>query len=492
MKPLKILFCASEAVPFAKTGGLADVTGALPQALAALNNDVRLFLPFYSSAREVVESPRPIAEWVPIYVGVHTFHVHFWEGSAVRNVPVYFLEKEEFFHRPHLYGHPIRGDYEDNADRFITFSRSIYALCRALQWIPDVIHLHDWQTALAAAYHHFHWRHDPTFSTVRTLLTIHNLGYQGIFPGDQFSLTGLPPEAYSVDGLEFWGQCNFLKAGLVFSHRLSTVSPRYSKEIQKPEFGFGLDGVLRQRSGDLTGILNGIDTERWDPRTDPHIPAHYDAAHLSGKKECKRHLLRELEFPETAQDLALCVVISRLAEQKGIDILLNALEGMMALPVALAVLGTGDPGIERGLREARDRYPDRIRLRFTFDESLAHRMEAGGDLFLMPSRYEPCGLNQMYSLRYGTIPLVAATGGLDDSIIDVAQNPNTGTGFKFYEPTPEAFLFALKDAVDWYRNEPKWVELQRRAMQEDFSWSRAARSYLELYRDMLTPKEKFL
>ncbi|SHG28761.1 glycogen synthase (ADP-glucose) [Desulfacinum infernum DSM 9756] len=481
---LKVLFCASEATPFAKTGGLADVAGALPKALSALGCDVRLLLPLYPSAREAAAPLEPVREWIPIPVGVHTYHGHLWKAADTNGPAVYFLEKDEFFHRPHLYAHPLRGDYEDNAERFILLSRAVYPLCRHLGWTPHILHLNDWQTATAAAYLHFHWRHDPAFASTRSLLTIHNLGYQGLFPGSFFGLTGLPPDAFSVDGMEFWGQVNFLKAGLVYSHGLTTVSPRYSREIQEPENGFGLDGVLRNRSADLRGILNGIDTSVWDPRTDPHLPAHFDAEHLSGKTECKKQLLREMGFPGEALDRALCVVISRLAAQKGVDLILQALDAMMELPLSLAVLGTGDPELEKALGEAERAHPDRVRVRLTFDESLAHRLEAGGDLFLMPSRYEPCGLNQMYSLRYGTIPLVAAVGGLDDSVVDAVRNPHTGTGFKFYRHTPEDFLAALKAALHLYENREKWRELQRRAMAQDFSWARAARAYLDFYREL--------
>lgn len=484
---LKVLFCASEATPYAKTGGLADVAGALPKALSHLGCDVRLLVPLYPSAKEAAASLEPVQEWVPIPMGVHTYHVHLWKAAGSNGPTVYFLEKDEFYHRPHLYAHPQRGDYEDNAERFLALSRAIYPLCRHLDWTPHILHLHDWQTATAAAYLHFHWRHDPAFASTRSLLTIHNLGYQGLFPGSYFGLTGLPPQAFSMEGMEFWGQCNFLKAGLAYSHGLTTVSPRYSREIQQPENGFGLDGVLRSRSAQLRGILNGIDTSMWDPRTDPHLPAHFDAEHLSGKSECKRQVLRELAFPEEAEKNALCVMISRLVEQKGVDLILQALEPMMEQPLTLAVLGTGDPHLEQALVEAEKAHPDRIRVRLTFDEPLAHRLEAGADLFLMPSRYEPCGLNQMYSLRYGTIPVVAAVGGLDDSIADAQQLPHTGTGFKFHRHTPHDFLAALQAALDLYQDREKWRELQRRAMAQDFSWARAARAYLDLYRELAAP-----
>ncbi|MGQ9669486.1 MAG: glycogen synthase GlgA [Desulfosoma sp.] len=483
--PLKILFCASEATPFAKTGGLADVAASLPEALSAQGCDVRLFLPLYPSVERNTQTIKVVAEWIPIPVGVHTYHVHFWQWLGPSSYPVYFMEKDEFFHRPHLYVHPLRGDYEDNAERFITFSRSIYALCKHLDWIPDILHLHDWQAACGAAYQHFHWRYDAAFSRVRTLLTIHNLAHQGLFPEAYFGLTGLPSQAYSIEGMEFFGQCNFLKAGIAYSDRISTVSPRYAREILEPKQGFGLDGLLRRRQDALIGILNGIDTTRWNPSQDPHIPAFFDAENLNGKGVCKEKVLKALGFPEAVRQSPLCVVVSRLVHQKGIDLILDALDDMMELSVCLAVLGTGDPHLERLLLQAQSRHSDRVRVVLAFDEALAHRLEAGADIFLMPSRYEPCGLNQMYSMRYGTIPIVAATGGLDDSVEDAVQNPEKGNGFKFYEHTKEAFLGALKAALEAYRDSEKWRRLQQRAMREDFSWDRAARTYIALYEAML-------
>ncbi|MEJ5348260.1 MAG: glycogen synthase GlgA [Desulfosoma sp.] len=485
--PLKILFCASEAVPFAKTGGLADVTAALPEALANLGHDVRLFVPLYPAVERNGDTVKILAEWIPIHVGVHTYHVHFWQWMRPSSYPVYFMEKDEFFDRPHLYVHPLRGDYEDNAERFVTFSRALYPLCKHLDWIPDIVHLHDWQTALAAACHFFHWRYDQAFARVRTLLTIHNLAHQGLFPESYFSLTGLPTEAYTIEGMEFYGQCNFLKAGIAYSDRISTVSPRYAREILEPKQGFGLDGILRRRQNALVGILNGIDTVQWNPAEDPFIPAPFDADRLEGKKVCKEKVLEELGFPDVVRQNPLCVVVSRLVHQKGIDLILEALDEMMNLSVSLAVLGTGDPHLERLLLQAQSCHSERVRVVLAFDEGLAHRLEAGGDIFLMPSRYEPCGLNQMYSMRYGTIPIVAATGGLDDSVVDAAQFPETGNGFKFYVHTKEAFLAALKEALDTFQDSEKWRGLQQRAMREDFSWDRAARAYVSLYEEMLAP-----
>lgn len=482
---LKVLFCSSEVAPYAKTGGLADVAGALPEVLAAQGCDVRIFMPYHRSARDRAPDPQPVAEWTSIPIGLHDFHVHFWETRTEAEVPLFLLEKEEFFDRSHLYGHPVRGDYEDNVERFVAFCRAVHPLCIHTGWYPDVLHLNDWQSALTAAYLHFFWRHDPYWFRTRSVLTIHNLGYQGLFPDRFFSLTQLPGDAFTMEGMEFWGQMNFLKAGIQYSHRITTVSPQYSLEIQEPENGFGLDGVLRHRSAHLTGILNGIDTTIWNPETDPHLPANYSAENPSGKRRCKEVLTKECGFSEDRLGYPLFGMISRLTPQKGFDLLKDCFDDLLSLPLNLVILGTGDAAIEEWLKEKAERYSDRFHLRLAFDEGLAHRIEAGADCFLMPSRYEPCGLNQMYSLRYGTIPIVHAVGGLVDSVIDVLRFPQTGTGFKFYRYTPEAFLTVVRSALELMQDDTAWSRLLKQAMLQDFSWSRSARAYLEVYESAL-------
>jgi starch synthase len=485
----KILFCASEASPYAKTGGLADVIGALPGALRQLGCDVRVLMPLYRSTRAQLESSLSlVAENISVTVGIHDFHVHFWEATTPSGAPIYFVEKEEFFDRSYLYGSPVRGDYEDNAERFVAFCRAVPALCSQLDWFPDIFHLHDWQTALMASYHYFHWRYDSNFTQAGTVFTIHNLGYQGIFPGDYFNLMHLPPAAYSLSGIEYWGQCNFLKAGLIYSDFITTVSPRYSVEIQKPELGYGLEGILQERRDALAGILNGVDYEEWDPRTDPLIPANFSGTDLSGKKICKEELLLEFGFPEEGKSRPLLSMISRLASQKGFDLLLEILDEIMELPVSLLILGTGDAEIENKLQEMADRHPAKLKMIFQFNEGLAHRIEAGSDIFLMPSHYEPCGLNQMYSLRYGAIPIVHATGGLDDSVEDVVRFPQTGTGLKFYSYDAADFLAAIRRGLDLYENGDRWRELINRAMEQDFSWGRSAQEYLRIYRSVVDKK----
>jgi starch synthase len=486
MKNPRILFCASEVAPYAKTGGLADVAEALPAALSALGCDVRIFMPLYRCVRDWVKTPTIHAESTPVSVGIHDYHINYFETRTVSGLPLYLLEKDEFYDRCCLYGTPAGGDYDDNAERFITFCLAIRPLCMKLNWFPSIIHLHDWQTGLVAAYHHFIWRREPNFAHSGTVFTIHNLAYQGVFPGNYFSLTSLPAEAFSLDGIEFWGNCNFLKAGLIYSDYLTTVSPRYSVEIQNPECGHGLDGVLRERSSSLTGILNGIDQVVWNPGTDSHIATNYNSSRLSGKRQCKDALLTEFGFAKKHSELPLVGMIGRLAAQKGFRLLHVILDELMSSPVLLVILGSGDSEIGELVQDMAARYPDQIKIRIEFNEPLAHRIEAGADLFLMPSSYEPCGLNQMFSLRYGTIPIVHATGGLEDSVVDVQRDPLQGTGFKFYSYEASALVETIQSALQLFGDKPKWIELQRRAMAQDFSWERSAEQYLGVYQKVLS------
>ncbi len=483
---IKILMCASEAIPFVKTGGLADVVGSLPKALKRQGCDVRIFLPLYRSIKNGGFEIKSLSDKIFIPVGVHHFTSYLWESKTQDGIKVYLLEKDEFFDRTYLYGNPDpqRGDYEDNAERFILFCRAVFSLCMHLEWIPDVLHIHDWQASLIAPYLIYHWKSVEQFKSVRCLLTIHNIAFQGIFPGIFFDLTHLPFHFFNMEGMEYWGQCNFLKAGIICSDYVSTVSPTYAKQIQTPEHGYGLDGVLRNKSDRLVGILNGIDTSIWDPSNDPHIPAPYDELNLTGKKTCKKNLLKELGLMPDLLDKPLCAVIGRMTNQKGYDLIYSIAPKIFNHGGALVVLGTGEPQFVEQFRKLRFQYPDRCAAIFQFDETLAHRIEAGADIFLMPSRFEPCGLNQMYSLRYGTVPVVFATGGLDDSVIDVQKFPDSGTGFKFYNYTKDDFWQALKNAFDIYGTS-KWIEIQKRGMKQDFSWDNSAREYISLYELML-------
>jgi starch synthase len=477
---MKIVSVASEMVPYAKTGGLADVAGALPVELARLGHRVTAFLPLY---REVARGGFDLEELpmaLPVQVGERFPVARYAVHRPAPGVEVVFVGREEYFDREHLYRLPAR-DYDDNAERFIFFSKAVLAYVGDTGLEPDVIHCHDWQSALIPSLLH----HGPSWRVVapgaRTLLTIHNLAYQGSFWAIDFPLTNLPPAAFQPDGLEFFGRLNLLKGGILTADQVSTVSRRYATEIQTPEFGCGLDGVLGVRSADLTGILNGIDVESWNPATDPHLPARYSVRNREGKKTCRRHLLEEFGL-RAAEGTAVAGIVSRLTDQKGFDLLEEAMDDLLDLPVVLVVLGTGEEKYHCLFEELAERYPGSVGVRIAFDEGLARRIEAGSDIFLMPSRFEPCGLNQMYSLRYGTIPVVRATGGLDDTIEPFDAATREGNGFKFADYTADAFLAAVKEALSVFARPRIWSRLVSNAMAGDFSWAASAARYEALMR----------
>ncbi len=489
LKPLKILFVASEAVPFAKTGGLADVAGALPRELARLGHDVRLVIPRYGGINS--EAHRP-GEWARLEVrtasGVIPASIEegFLPGSRV---PVLMVRHDAFFDRPGLYQEGGQ-DYPDNLERFAFFCRAVMELVTLLKrkadWRPDILHAHDWQTALTVLYPRSLYAGHPDIADCRTLFTVHNLGYQGLFPGSDYRKTGLGPEFFTPGTLEFYGKVSLLKGGLLFADLLNTVSPTYSREIQTPEFGCGLEGVLTLRRDRLGGVVNGIDTDVWNPASDPHLPHHYSASDLTGKKACKTALQRELKLP--GRRVPVLAIVSRLTIQKGLDLIAEILPELMALDLQIALLGTGDPQYEARFRALQEQYPQKVGLRIGFDEGLAHRMEAGADLFLMPSRYEPCGLNQQYSLRYGTVPVVRRTGGLADTVVPYSPltiREGRATGFMFHEPTAEALLATVLLALRVFKDKTEWASLMQAGMNTDVSWTKSARSYGELYREVL-------
>ncbi len=469
---IKVLMVASEAAPFAKTGGLADVVGALPAALRDAGCEVAVLMPRYR--RIELSAGRRVYDSLPVWLGSHVYDTSVYQADA--GTTFYFLEAPALFDRDQLYG-DSSGDYPDNAVRFAVLSRAALAVARRI-FRPDILHCHDWQTALAPVYLRTLFQYDPTFIGMKTVLTIHNLGYQGLFPPNVLPQIGLDRGLFTVDALEFYGKVNFLKGGLLFSDALTTVSCGYAAEIQTDEYGFGLDGVLRARATGLHGILNGVDYSNWNPATDPHLTAHYSVEDLSGKHECKRELVREFGLPETAMDRPLLGVVSRLAAQKGTDLLLEVAPQLAAHDLYLVVLGAGDAVYEAGLRAVAAAHPRHVGLEIGYDEALAHKIEAGADILLMPSRYEPSGLNQMYSLRYGTVPVVRATGGLDDTI-------DEGTGFKFREYSAPALLAAIREASAAFEDRPGWEALMRRGMQKDFSWRVSAAEYAALYRKLL-------
>ena len=480
---MRILFAAAEAVPFAKTGGLADVSNALPRALHALGHEVVLALPCYRGVLDKASAPVEHAGVeLAIPIGDDTVAGRVLRTTlAGADVPVWLIDQPEYYDREMLYGKP-EGEYPDNAARFIFFSRAVLAAAKALGWAPDVYHCNDWQTALVPVILRCALGDDPFYRGARSVLTVHNLAYQGKFPAEAFPLTGLPSKHFSWRELEFHGELNLLKGGLVYGDVLSAVSPRYAKEIQTKEFGCGLEGVLAGRTGDLVGIVNGIDYGVWDPRTDALIPATYSADDLSGKAACKRALQRESGLPEN--DAPLVGMVSRLDKQKGLDIVVEGFEALLALGIQFVLLGTGSEEYHTKLAALAKRHPEQFCAHLTFDNALAHRIEAGSDLYLMPSRYEPCGLNQLYSLRYGAVPIVRKTGGLADTIANctpTALAKGTANGFSFESYKARALVAATRRATKLYANVPVWQRLMRIGMGQDWSWDRSARRYVEVY-----------
>jgi starch synthase len=473
---------AAEAVPLAKTGGLADVIGALPRVLRAAGADVIVVLPAYR-AIDRGKFPLQSTGWsitVPISNRQVTAAVLTTELPG--GVRVYLPEAQAYFDRDGLYG-TADGDFLDNAERFAFFARAILAIAERAG-APDVLHCHDWQTALAPAFLRFDGARYPALSRVKTILTIHNLGYQGLFWRADWHLLNLDWSHFKPQEIESYGKINYLKAGLVCADALTTVSRKYAEEIQTAELGYGLEGVLQARRGSLTGILNGVDYDEWSPSTDPHIVAPYTPGHLEGKAECKSDLQGSFGLPAQPKQPVIGMV-SRLADQKGLDLVAEALPTLLRRKVQLVVLGTGEAKYERLLTDLGQKFRARVGVRIAFDNTTAHKIEAGADVFLMPSRYEPCGLNQIYSLKYGTIPVVRATGGLDDTIVEFDATSGTGTGFKFADYTATALLDCVGRALACYGRPAKWRQLMRNAMACDFSWEHSAQQYLNLYRNLL-------
>ena len=477
---LHVLMVTPEAHPFAKTGGLAEVTGALPLALARLGHRVTVILPRYRGiAADVVEQ-------TTFSLGGRSVTVGFSRQPLTKGVDAVLVDSADLFDREGIYG-TATGDYADNAWRFAVFSRAALEYARLSGDRPSIIHAHDWQTGLVPAYQKMHFSNDPIVGNVPAIFTIHNLAFQGIFPAATLDEIGLGWEVFNVQAMEYWGQISYLKAGINFSEKITTVSPTYAREIMTPEMGFGFHGVLARRQVDVVGILNGIDTERWNPQADAFVPAHFNARSLAGKRKAKALLLERAGFPHDERALARPVVglIARLTDQKGLDLIAAAAEDLMALDATWTLLGNGEPRYEDLFRTLAARYPDRVFAAIGFDERLAHHIEAGADAFLMPSRFEPCGLNQMYSLRYGTVPIVRATGGLDDTVEDYDPRTGSGTGFKFADYTPWAMLGAVARALEVYRNASAWKRIQQQGMRQDHSWDVSAREYVKVYRTAL-------
>jgi starch synthase len=474
---MHIVFAASECTPWAKTGGLADVVSGLPRALVKLGHKVSVFIPYYRQVAKAAPDAKVVLQSVTIPFPYYNRFVRILDGGIHGGVQNYFVDSPELFDRESFYGTPS-GDYPDNAERFGLFSRAVIEATK-IMGVPDVYHVHDWQAAMVAVLMRSTYYFDPALKHVPAVLTIHNAGYQGWFPPQTIETLLLPWDMFTYEKLEQNDTFNFLKGGIVYSDALTTVSRKYAEEIQTPEYGNGLDSVLRQRSGDLFGILNGVDYEEWNPASDPNIAAHYSAEKLAGKKECRRDLLHAFGFENVSDETAVIGVVSRFATQKGFDFIVDIMDRLVEEDVVMVMLGNGEEYYERLLVEMALRHPQHLRVKVKFDNVVAHKIEAGSDMFLMPSRYEPGGLNQIYSLKYGTIPIVRATGGLDDTI---DEQPNGGgNGFKFWGYDSGALLDAIHRALGVFRNKTEWTEMMKRGMAQDFSWEKPAQEYVRVY-----------
>jgi starch synthase len=495
---MRVAIVASEVVPFSKTGGLADVAGALPSALSKLGEDVLVITPLYAEARKNCE--RLNLELKECGNGAVRFPIGGAEAEGRilmsslpgSNVPVYLLENDRYYGRPGLYSNPDdNSDYGDNSERFIFLARGALEACKALGIQPDVLHCNDWQTGLIPA--HLHHLYQNDFPKTASVMTVHNIAYQGLFWHGDMNLTGLPWELFNWRMLEYYGKLSFLKAGLVAAEVVTTVSKQYAKEIQTEQFGMGMEGVLRDRGDTLVGIVNGVDYSVWSPEVDKAIAASYSAEDLSGKAKCKRALQARLRLP-VKKEVPVIGMIGRLVEQKGLDLVAAAMDRLMEMGLQLVILGTGQPKYHSLLTEMQTKYPDRIGLFLGFDDVLAHQIEAGSDIFLMPSRFEPCGLNQLYSLRYGTVPIVSQTGGLVDTIVDYSKataKAGTATGFTFRAGSMNQMRRAIGRAVQLYHEAPDaWRALQSSGMRQDWSWERSAREYIQVYKMALEGARK--
>jgi starch synthase len=481
MERTGLVFIASEIHPFSKSGGLGDVLGILPPTLAEMGHQVSVITPLYGRLGTSRHQIRLLYEnctvgypWPDIGTDVYVADYH--------GVQVYFLDRPEYFDRRNYYC-TYHGDYFDNCERFIFFSRASLALLRKWDSPPAVLHAHDWHSALVPAFLHFLRRGDSFWRATGSVLTIHNLAFQGQYSARLFWESGLPAEAWSLSGAEYHGSFNMLKAGIAYADRVTTVSPSYAREILSKEFGCGLEGILRHRSGDLTGILNGVDYEVWDPSHDRYIASNYGPGDMSGKAECKMHLLQVMGLHPRFRDRPLLGFIGRLREQKGIDLLIEIIHDLLDMDLGLVVLGEGDLETETQLGNLVEQYPEAMAACIGYTEEKAHQIIAGTDIFLMPSRYEPCGLTQLYSLRYGTLPVTTRVGGLSDTLTGY-PDPEAN-GFTFSEISPEGLLSALSKAVRlWLEDGDAWSRMQNRAMRKDFSWRRSAAQYLEVYRTL--------
>jgi starch synthase len=473
---LRILFAASEGLPFSKTGGLADVIEALPKALVAAGHEVAVVLPRYRG----IKPGAAVLPSLTIPMGGRLRFPSVLDGSVLNGVRYFFVDDPAYFDRDGIYGGPA-GDFPDNAERYSEYCRAVIEIAKHA-WPTDVIHCHDWQAALVSVLLRSAYASDPLVKDIPVVFTIHNLGYQGLFGVEVLDRASIPIEVYHPAGMEFFGSVNFLKGGLVYSDYLTTVSKKYAEEIQTPEFGFGLDGVVRSRGDRMVGILNGVDYSEWSPDRDRFIAARYSAKDLSGKINCKRELLEIFGLSPELQSRTVLGIVSRFADQKGFDLIAEVANELMQEDLALIVLGKGERRYEELFEALANAFPGRVGVKIGYDNELAHKIEAGADMFLMPSRYEPCGLNQIYSLKYGTVPIVRATGGLDDTVEPFDVGHGTGTGFKFAEYTGAALLDSAREALHHFNDERIWKRIQLNGMAKDYSWKRPAAEYAKLYK----------
>jgi starch synthase len=456
---------------------LADVVGALPRSLAALGHQVSVYLPRYKQTK--LADPATVVRSITVPFDDKYRFASVVTGGSQSGVRFYFVEYPEFFDRDGLYG-TSAGDYPDNAERYALFSRTVLEASKILG-VPHIFHCHDWQAALVPILLRTIYAEDPAFRDVGTVFTIHNMGYQGLFPPDTLPLLMLPWDLFTISRMEFFGQVNFLKGALTYADYVTTVSKKYSQEIQTAEYGFGLEGVLRDRAATVTGILNGVDYDEWSPHTDKFTAAKYSIQDFAGKAKCKKDLLEVFGMGDADSKLPVIGIVSRFAAQKGFDLIAQIMDRLAREEMIVVALGTGDKQYEEMFVRLNKQFPKKIAVKVAYDNAVAHKIEAGADMFLMPSRYEPCGLNQIYSLKYGTVPIVRATGGLDDTIEPWDARTGKGTGFKFFEYNGEALLQTIKNALQAFRDQTSWQALMRNGMNKDFSWAASAREYGKVY-----------